>query len=76
MTIIFTIISVHGEIDGKFVRTQPTILTLLRPFTTMTIAFTTIGVCVVRSMGSLNYWSMMKPPQKTIQIMGTYILLY
>jgi hypothetical protein len=27
MTIIFTITSVHGEIDGKFARTQPTILT-------------------------------------------------
>jgi len=41
---------------------------MLRPFTTMTIAFIVIGVCAIRLMGNLNYWWLMKPPQKTFKL--------
>ncbi len=78
MTIIFTIISVHGEINGKFARIQPTILTnaCLQAFATMIIAFTIIGVCAVRSMGNLSYWLLMKPPQKIFKLwVHIYIIL-
>jgi hypothetical protein len=71
MTTIFTIISMHGEINGKFAKTQPTILTNACCnlfFATMTIAFIVIGVCAVRLMENLNYWLLMRPPEKTFKL--------